>query len=430
MAEPKPFNMCLLYILIGLMILTGSINTIFNKILQKLESKGILFEQHHWIITFGMFIGESVSLIGYTIVVIKRKKKKVSEEKGETLVKSEEDDENEDNKKPQVPTNLIFALSASCDLMATTINTFGLTYLTTSMYQMLRGFELIFVCAWSTIFLKNPVYRHQVLGLSTLIIGLVLVGVNSIINKEKDKGTAKDPGTGIILMFCSQFFSSTCYVLQEKFIKHYRVNPFQLVGFEGLWGICMYTVLLVIFQHIKCNNWKEGLKTGVCFGSDDPATKRDWYIEDSIFAFQQMGAYIPLLIVYIFYIVSIALYNIVGINLTKLVSSTARAVVDTVRTVFIWAFFLFVHPVKGTEENFYIIQFIGFILLVVGTLIYNEIVEIPLCELNKFTRNEMAKREKEKREKNDDYDDENNTTKGLFPNYSNNNTTDPYTSQN
>ena len=42
----------------------------------------------------------------------------------------------------------------------------------------------------------------------------------------------------------------------------------------------------------------------------------------------------------------------------------------------------------------------------------------------------MAKREKEKREKNDDYDDENNTTKGLFPNYSNNNTTDPYTSQN
>ena len=52
MAEPKPFNMCLLYILIGLMILTDSINTIFNKILQKLESKGILFEQHHWIITF------------------------------------------------------------------------------------------------------------------------------------------------------------------------------------------------------------------------------------------------------------------------------------------------------------------------------------------------------------------------------------------
>jgi hypothetical protein len=41
--KPKPFNKILLYISIGLMILTGSINTIFNKILQKLDGKGVLF---------------------------------------------------------------------------------------------------------------------------------------------------------------------------------------------------------------------------------------------------------------------------------------------------------------------------------------------------------------------------------------------------
>ena len=60
--EKKPFNKILLLILIGLMILTGSINTIFNKILQKLDGLGVLFEQHHWIITFGMFVGELVSI--------------------------------------------------------------------------------------------------------------------------------------------------------------------------------------------------------------------------------------------------------------------------------------------------------------------------------------------------------------------------------
>ena len=41
----------------------------------------------------------------------------------------------------------------------------------------------------------------------------------------------------------------------------------------------------------------------------------------------------------------------IGINLTKLVSSTARAVVDTVRTVFIWVFFLIFEPVEGTHER-------------------------------------------------------------------------------
>ena len=105
-----------------------------------------------------------------------------------------------------------------------------------------------------------------------------------------------------------------------------------------------------------------------------------------------------ILIVYIFYVVSIALYNIVGINLTKLVSSTARAVVDTVRTVFIWLFFLCFEPVEGTKETFHVLQFIGFLFLVFGTLVYNEIIVLPFWGLDYYTRVNIAKREAEKDE--------------------------------
>ena len=89
--EPKPFNKFLLYLLILLMVATGSINTIFNKILQKLKGKDILFEQHHWIITFGMFCGELVSIFLYAYIVYKRKK----EGNPELLVDSEEKEEGE-----------------------------------------------------------------------------------------------------------------------------------------------------------------------------------------------------------------------------------------------------------------------------------------------------------------------------------------------
>ncbi len=396
-AEKKPFNKLLLYFLILLMIITGSINTIFNKILQKLYGLGIIFEQHHWIITFGMFAGELVSIFFYGYIVIQRKKKKEEalvssqqegEETGETLPQPAKQE------KPPVPTNLIFIITASCDLLATTINTFGLTYLTTSMFQMMRGLELFFVCLWSTLYLKNPLYRHAVLGVGTLIFGLILVGINAIIN---DQGSvARNPAVGIILLCTSQFFSSTEYVLQEKFIKHYDVHPFQLVGFEGLWGVCMYSILLIIFQFVHCNDWSEALQE-ICFRDDEG----DFLVENSIFAFRQMWDNKNLLIVYIFYVVSIALYNIVGINLTKLVSSTARAVVDTVRTVFIWLFFLYFTPVEGTEEHFHVLQFIGFILLVLGTLIYNEILVLPFWKLDYYTRDNIAKREKEEKEKED-----------------------------
>ena len=275
-------------------------------------------------------------------------------------------------------------------MTATTINTFGLTYLTTSMFQMMRGLELFFVCLWSKIFLKNPIYRHQILGVGTLIFGLSLVGLNSILN-DKDSDVAKNPVVGIILLSTSQLFTSTEYIIQEKFIKHYDVHPFQLVGFEGLWGSIMYGILLVIFQIVSCDDWSDTLKEGICFTNDEGES----YIEDTRFAFEQMWDNKNLLVVYIFYVVSIALYNIVGINLTKLVSSTARAVVDTVRTVFIWAFFLFFTPVDGTKEDFHVLQFIGFIFLVCGTLVYNEIVTLPFWNLDYYTRVNIAKRLKE-----------------------------------
>ena len=72
-----------------------------------------------------------------------------SEEKLETKGEEENSptgDKEKDNKEakkqlPPIPTNFIFFITAGCDLCATTINTFGLTYLTTSMFQMMRGLK-------------------------------------------------------------------------------------------------------------------------------------------------------------------------------------------------------------------------------------------------------------------------------------------------
>ena len=82
-------------------------------------------------------------------------------------------------------------------------------------------------------------------------------------------------------MFVSQFFSITYYILQENFLKKYDINPFQLVGFEGLSTVTIYDILLIIFQHVKYNDCNYDFKTGICFVSDEPEIKRDWYIEDA-----------------------------------------------------------------------------------------------------------------------------------------------------
>jgi hypothetical protein len=62
--------------------------------------------------------------------------------------------------------------------------------------------------------------------------------------------------------------------------------------------------------------------------------------------------------------------------------------------VLIWLFFLTV-PVAGAEETFKWLQFLGFILLIFGTLMYNEILVIPILGFNQWTKAAIAKREEE-----------------------------------
>ena len=291
------FNKCLFYILILLMVLTGSINTIFNKILQKSNSLGKLFEMHHWFITYGMFLGEFFSFIIYIYIKCTKNKSKEDIAPGSSFEEKEKG--NEPKKKPKVPTNLIFVITAGLDLLASTLNTFALTYLAASIFQMMRSLELFFVCLWSRIILHNQIYNHHLLGVASLILGLILIGLNAFLYNNDN--VSKNPLIGIILSFFVPFFSSAEYIFQEKFIKHYDVHPCQIVGFEGLWGIIIYTIMLIIFQNISCDNWDNSLKEGICSADEN----EKYHIEDSLFAFRQMLDNNKILIIYSFFVISV-----------------------------------------------------------------------------------------------------------------------------
>jgi hypothetical protein len=74
--------------------------------------------------------------------------------------------------------------------------------------------------------------------------------------------------------------------------------------------------------------------------------------------------------------------------ITKYASAAQRSTVDTCRTLVIWCVFLALG-----KEKFLVGELFGFFLLVLGTLVYNEIIEIPLTFMNRNTKSSLAKRE-------------------------------------
>ena len=71
-------------------------------------------------------------------------------------------------------------------------------------------------------------------------------------------------------------------------------------------------------------------------------------------------------------VTSIAFFNFAGISVTKELSATTRMVLDSVRTLVIWA----VSMLIGWQD-FYYLQLIGFCILLAGMMLYNDIIILP-----------------------------------------------------
>jgi hypothetical protein len=82
----------------------------------------------------------------------------------------------------------------------------------------------------------------------------------------------------------------------------------------------------------------------------------------------------------------VAGFNVCGVTITKYASAAQRSSIDSCRTLMIWLVFILLG-----KEKFMAGELFGFALLVYGTLVYNEIIEMPFEFLNRSTEAGQAR---------------------------------------
>jgi drug/metabolite transporter (DMT)-like permease len=370
------------YILMLILIISGSINTITNKIQNHSKSLNIVFF-HIWFLTFLMFIAEITSLIIYYIFYDKKEQKSNNNRENNNNI--ENNIIEEENKQLKPIKLYLLCIPPIFDLTGTSLMTFGLTMVSGSVYQMLRGSLIIFTFILSLYYLKNKHNCIHYMGVIFIIIGLFLVGLSAYFNKNEYN--SKNSFLGIFLIIFSNIFVAIQYIYEENIVKNYNCHPFKLVGFEGFFGIIYSSILIFIFYFINCNNFSQNFKENFCSFDGE-----NWRVENIFFAFKQLKNNVSLLLITILYVFSIAIYNISGISVSKFTTSTTRAVVDVIRTIIIWMFFMLPFNKEEIREKFNVLQLFGFILLIIGNIIYNEIFNVNEVVLGK-NKNEENKSE-------------------------------------
>ncbi|KAJ3159731.1 hypothetical protein HDU86_001381 [Geranomyces michiganensis] len=397
--------------LVSGMLLSGTLNTILNK-LQDNTCVGNCdapdgknrrhFEQPLWQ-TVNMFIGEALCLLVYFVGVrVEKHRERVAgvpvahpEDTGvavpddpstETspLIGPSSVNPNEiEEDLAELPLtgnrNLLLWLPTLCDMTATTLMNVGLIHVSASIYQMLRGSVVLFTGTLSVIFLhrRHPVYRW--FALCCVFAGVAIVGLSTIVDPAPlpDEKTTSDVGEladgedeaarssfiGVMLVVLAQTFTASQFVIEEKILSKYHVPAIRAVGLEGLFGLITTGALMPISYF-----WF-GKGTGNFF--DLPVGYSE-IVNNPQVLWSGFGI-----------IFSIAFFNWFGLSVTRSISATSRSTIDTCRTIFIWMISLALG-----WEHFRWLQVLGFLVLLYGTFLFNDVAPPPPFEFCRVRSNE------------------------------------------
>uniref|UniRef100_A0A8C3REW6 Solute carrier family 35 member F6 n=1 Tax=Cyanoderma ruficeps TaxID=181631 RepID=A0A8C3REW6_9PASS len=156
---------------------------------------------------------------------------------------------------------------------------------------------------------------------------------------------------GDLLILLAQGIVSIQMVLEEKFIFSHDVHPLRAVGTEGFFGFAILALLLVPLSFIPAGRLS-GNPRGV--------------LEDPADAFCQIRRRPLILAALLGNVGSISFFNFAGISVTRELSATTRTVLDSLRTLLVWALSLALR-----WERFHALQIPGFALLLAGAALYN-----------------------------------------------------------
>ncbi|KAB5540078.1 hypothetical protein PHYPO_G00097230 [Pangasianodon hypophthalmus] len=339
--------------LAGLMLTTGSINTLSAKWADMFSAPGCSGAPDHsfshpFLQAVCMFLGElSCLVVFYLLICHDRRKPAPTIDPGQSF------------------NPLLFLPPAICDMAGTSIMYVALNMTSASSFQMLRGAVIIFTGLLSVAFLGRRLLPSQWIGILITILGLVVVGLADFMSGNRDdEHKLSDVITGDLLIIMAQIIVSVQMVLEEKFIYKHNVHPLKAVGTEGFFGFVILTILLIPMFYIPAAS----------FGSNPRQV-----LEDALDAFCQIGHKPLIILALLGNTVSIAFFNFAGISVTKEISATTRMVLDSLRTLVIW-----VVSLALGWESFHGLQILGFLILLLGTALYNGLhkpvmARLPCC---------------------------------------------------
>jgi hypothetical protein len=153
------------------------------------------------------------------------------------------------------------------DIAGTIFLNYGLIFIKSPLYIILKGFGLVSVVILSRTLLKKKYDLYKYIAIAIILLGVLSSGIFSyfVINNKP----LESPQTfiGIASVLCGYIIYGFQYVITEKLLKDCNPHPLEMVGIEGLAGCTFFIIILPISYIINRRISVYGIENLKCTSS-------------------------------------------------------------------------------------------------------------------------------------------------------------------
>ena len=236
-------------------------------------------------------------------------------------------------------------------------------------------FTILFYVFFSKLFLNTKIYRHRFISLFTISICLLIFSVADIIKVYSDSNFFKNLGISLLFILIVFGFYAIFDVLVKKHLEKYLDDPYYLMFFVGLFSLIL-TIPLDLFAKLYDDE-------GKIFRLDAINQIRElynkyelkfffWFLSDIIIEFFYLG----------------------GLVLTLYYFTPCHLIICRTLSEFLFKCNRLITGKDKDEWYFILINVLVYVIIIFYSFIYNEVIIIHLCEMEKNTFKYISFREK------------------------------------
>ena len=261
-----------------------------------------------------------------------------------------------------------FCISALFDFLGSSLEYYSFDLLRASAIVTFKMMVIIFIWAYRVFILKKVVYRHQWLGLGLLFLGFIIVGFEVTLRSHSNIDWDGDAGMGIAIMLIAQIFNSLNIISEEYLMNKIPIKVEHVVTIEGVTGLFLCGILYLPFRYFV------SITNGNAIELVEPFEKIYKDTDICILVIAMLGV--------------IGMLNFFLVKTIKIADSLALCTIDSGRVILVW-----VLAIAFNFESVLPVEITGGFSLILGILIYNEVIILPCCGFKKSAKLSMKESE-------------------------------------